>query len=61
VKRGLTQEQIATKANISIRQYRHIEHGEQVPRTKISIIIAKVLNSIVEKLFPQVFKNNIII
>ncbi len=50
--KGLTQEEIANKANISTRQYRRIELGEQSPRTKTSIAIAKVLNSTVEELFP---------
>lgn len=48
---GLTQVQVANKANISERQYIRIEMGGHDPRTKTSIRIARTLNSTVEDLF----------
>ena len=48
---GLTQEQVAEKANISIRAYKMYESGERIPRADTAILIAKALKSTVEKLF----------
>lgn len=48
---GLTQEQVAEKANISIRTYKMYESGERIPRADVAILIAKALKSAVEKLF----------
>lgn len=50
--KGLTQLEVAISSNITDRQYRRIEKGEQDPKTKTSILIAKTLNSTVEELFP---------
>ena len=49
-KAGLTQTQVAEKAQIATRSYQRIEKGLQ---TKVStaILIAKALNSTVEELF----------
>lgn len=51
-KKGLTQLEVAISSNITDRQYRRIEKGEQDPKTKTSILIAKTLNCTVEELFP---------
>lgn len=48
---GLTQEQVAEKANVSLRAYKMYESGERIPRADIAILIAKALKSTVEKLF----------
>ena len=48
---GLTQEQVSSKANVSIRAYKMYESGERIPRADIAILIAKALKSTVEKLF----------
>ena len=48
---GLTQKQVAEKANISIRTYKMYESGERIPRADAAILIAKALKSTVEKLF----------
>jgi transcriptional regulator with XRE-family HTH domain len=50
-KRGLTQEQVAQKANISTVNYQRIEYGRQIPRADTAKLIAKALNTTVEKLF----------
>ncbi len=52
IKKGLTQSDMATVTGITVRQYRRIEKGEQDPKTRTSILIAKALNTTVEKLFP---------
>lgn len=52
IKKGLTQSDMATVTGITVRQYRRIEKGEQDPKTRTSILIAKALNTPVEKLFP---------
>ena len=51
-KRGFTQSEVAVAAGITDRQYRRIEKGEQDPKTKTSILIAKALDVTVEELFP---------
>ena len=50
-KQGLTQIQVAEKANIATRQYQRYENGERMPKAKTAILIAKALNSTVEELF----------
>lgn len=52
IKKGLTQSDMATATGITVRQYRRIEKGEQDPKTRTSILIAKALNTTVEELFP---------
>ncbi len=50
---GLTQEQVAEKANISLRAYKMYEAGERIPRADIAILLAKALKSTVEDLFKM--------
>lgn len=50
--RGLTQVQVADKANIVQRVYQRYEAGERSPNVQTAKKIAKVLNSTVEELFP---------
>ena len=48
---GLTQVQVADKANITEISYQRIEYGIQRPSLDTAILIAKALNSSVEELF----------
>lgn len=50
-KQGLTQVEVAEKANVTERAYQRYEAGERVPNATTAILIAKALNSTVEKLF----------
>ena len=50
-KQGLTQVQVAKKAEISTRRYQDYEAGEREPKASTAILIAKTLNSTVEELF----------
>lgn len=50
-KTGLTQVEVAGKAKISERYYQQIEAGTSRPTVDIAKLIAKALNSTVEKLF----------
>lgn len=50
-KQGLTQIQVAGKANITTRQYQRYENGERMPKANTAKLIAKTLNSTVEELF----------
>lgn len=50
--KGLTQLEVAMSSNITDRQYRRIEKGEQDPKTKTAQLIARTLNTTVEELFP---------
>lgn len=50
-KTGLTQVQVAEKANITEVCYQRYEAGERVPRADIAKLIARALNSTVEELF----------
>lgn len=56
-KTGLTQVEIAEKANISIRGYQNYEAGKRLPNVHTAILIAKALNSTVEKCFDN-FNDN---
>lgn len=49
---NLTQAQVAKKVNISERTYQNYETGRRTPNLYTAQLIAKVLNSTVEKLFP---------
>ena len=49
---NLTQAQVARKLNISERAYQNYETGRRTPKLYTALLIAKVLNSTVEKLFP---------
>ena len=50
-KQGLTQVQVAEKANITVNCYQRYENGERMPKANTAILIAKTLNSTVEELF----------
>lgn len=50
-KAGLTQVEVAEKAKISERYYQQLEAGTSRPTVDIAKLIAKALNSTVEKLF----------
>ena len=50
-KAGLTQVQVAIKANISETSYQRYEYGKRVPKADTANLIAKILNSTVEELF----------
>lgn len=49
-KNGLTQEELAKKANINTRNYQRIEKGEQDTKTTIAILIDQALQITVEEL-----------
>lgn len=49
---NLTQAQVAKKVNISERTYQNYETGRRTPNLYTAQLIAKVLNSTVEELFP---------
>ncbi len=51
-KTGLTQVEVAEKAKISERAYQYYESGERLPDVLTALIIADILNSTVEELFP---------
>lgn len=50
---GLTQVQVARKAQISESAYQNYELGKRHPNVYTAILIAKALNSTVEKLFNE--------
>lgn len=52
-KMGLTQVQVAKKANISEISYQRIEYGKQRPTVDTAILIADAVGSSVEKLFRK--------
>lgn len=49
---GLTQLEIAKKANITERAYQRYESGERLPNVCTAQLIAQALNTTVEELFP---------
>jgi hypothetical protein len=49
--KGLTQVEVAKKANITVTSYQRYETGERIPRADTAKLIAKALNSTVEELF----------
>lgn len=51
-KTGLTQVQVAKKAQIRERVYQYYEAGERVPNVYAAQLIAKAVNSTVEDIFP---------
>ncbi len=51
-KAGLMQVEVAKKAKISERAYQYYESGERLPDVLTALIIADILNSTVEELFP---------
>ncbi len=56
--KGFTQSKIAKLSNISERQYRRIELGEQTPNVDTALLIAQALNTTVEELFPLPQENS---
>lgn len=51
--KGLTQAQISRLSNISERQYRRIESGEQTPSVDVALLIAQALDiDNVKEIFP---------
>lgn len=48
---GLTQVEVAKKADITVTSYQRYESGERIPRADIAVLIARALNSTVEELF----------
>lgn len=51
-KTGLTQVEIAEKANITERSYQRYEAGERVPNVHTAQLIAQALHTTVEEIFP---------
>ena len=51
-KKGLTQVQVAEKANVTEVAYQRYESGERTPNVYVGQRIAKALNTKVEKIFP---------
>lgn len=52
---GLTQEQVAEKAEISIRAYKMYEMGERKPKSDVAIRIADVLGVKSYEDFKKIF------
>ena len=52
MQRGMTQIQVAQKANIAERSYQNYEAGERTPNVHTAQLIAQALNTTVEELFP---------
>lgn len=50
-KTGLTQVEVAKKAGISARAYQNYEAEKRLPNVQTAKLIAKALNTTVEKLF----------
>lgn len=50
---GLTQLEVAKKANITTTSYQRIEYGTQTPKVDTALLIAETLNSTVEELFRK--------
>jgi len=57
-KNGLTQEELAKKANITARNYQRVEKGVQDPKTTTALLIAQALQTTVEELFPIPQRNS---
>jgi len=53
-KAGLTQVEVAKRANISEISYQRIEYGKQRPIIDTAFLIADAVNSTVEELFRKV-------
>ncbi len=56
--KGLSQIEIAEKANIPIRSYQRYESGERIPTAYIAQLIAQALQTTVEELFPISQRNS---
>lgn len=51
-KTGLSQEDVARRAGITLRTYQYIEHGQREPSVSNAQRIAQILGSTVNELFP---------
>lgn len=51
-KQGLTQVEVAKKANISESAYQNYESDKRVPNVRTAQLIAQTLNTTVEEIFP---------
>lgn len=49
---GMTQAQVAKKANVTERTYQYYESGKKEPGVRTAIRIAKTLGTTVEEIFP---------
>ncbi len=56
VRAELTQEEVAKRSGISLRGYQNYELGERIPNVIVGQIIAEVLQTKVDVLFP-IYKN----
>ena len=56
--KGLSQVEVAEKANITIRSYQRYESGERVPNVYIAQEIADILQTDVKELFPLPQRNS---
>lgn len=50
-KSHLTQQEMAKRCNVSLRQYQRIESNKAMPNVKTAIRLAQVLKTTVEELF----------
>lgn len=55
---GLTQVEVAKKANVTTRSYQSYEAGERVPNAYAAQLIAQALHTTVEELFPLSQRNS---
>lgn len=51
-KKGITQIEVAEKANTPIRSYQNYEAGRRTPNVYTAQLIAQALQTTVEELFP---------
>lgn len=54
----ITQQEVAQRAGISVRQYIRIENGERLPNVVIAYKIAHCLNSTIETCFYEYLTRN---
>ena len=50
---GLSQEELARKANVSRETIRNIENGTSVPNVLLALVIAGIVGWVVSELFKQ--------
>lgn len=48
---GLTQDEIAKKAKISVMSYKRYEYGERIPDAQTAVLIADALGTTVKELW----------
>ncbi len=51
IKAGLTQVEVAKKANITERAYQNYELGMRIPKADVAVRIARAVKSTVEELY----------